>query len=512
MNDLDLLKRIDPVDTLVVEALVERPVFDDLFNEVVGERSTPDAPFPATRGLSSTGWSISKRRWLGSVAALAIVGSLITVGVVRLTASTRVSTVPVAHLNETTAWEPARRLPPAGHFGPRPAGGSWQLVSAIVHTGWLLNTSGPGSGFLACPTQRTCYVFGLTPESDTHSGHTPYDDLYVSGDAGQTWSVLPMPTGVDATLARPSCWAELACAVGGTVGRTSVLASTVDGGHQWRITPTGLSGDLVQLKCSSGKTCHGVSAPSYVAFSLIPPPQPANESFVTTTDGGKSWTTSPLPPTDWVSAMACTTTEDCVMVGYPKSASRPLGFSTPGFALWTRDGGATWASGQLPQGLEFAALNVEVSCSNATSCMATSQVPGGAQSAVVTTADGGETWQMRPLPSSVPKPQLSSVSCASPTECWVAGEQAVSQTIGSVGVDGGSAVLLGTVDGGATWNTVTFTIPPGAPEDVGSDAYMSIGQISCPSVDECVGLGMVDVSSTFTPVYNYFSTPASSSS
>jgi hypothetical protein len=144
--------------------------------------------------------------------------------------------------------------------------------------------------------------------------------------------------------------------------------------------------------------------------------------------------------------------------------------------------------------------------------MAIGQIPGGGQSAVVTTSDGGETWQLRPLPASVSKPQLSSVSCASPTECWVAGEQAVPQTKPSRGTDGGSAVLLGTVDGGGTWNTTTFTIPPGAPEDVGSDAYMSIGQISCPSTNECVGLGTVDVSSNFTPVYSYFTTPAPGSS
>jgi photosystem II stability/assembly factor-like uncharacterized protein len=196
------------------------------------------------------------------------------------------------------------------------------------------------------------------------------------------------------------------------------------------------------------------------------------------------------------------------MVGYPKDPSHALGFSTPGFVLWTRDGGNTWARGQLPQGLEFAALNVEVSCPTATSCMATGQVAGGAQSTVVTTADGGETWQLRPLPSSVPKPQLSSVSCAGPTQCWVAGEQAVSQANGSGGIDGGSAILLGTVDGGRSWHATTFTIPPGAPEDAGRDAYSSIGQIDCASTNDCVGLGTVDVSSTFTPVYSYSATSA----
>jgi hypothetical protein len=82
----------------------------------------------------------------------------------------------------------------------------------------------------------------------------------------------------------------------------------------------------------------------------------------------------------------------------------------------------------------------------------------------------------------------------------VSGEEAVPEVIGT-SVNGGSAVVLVTHDGGATWQKVTFVVPPGAPNDQGGDAYMSVGDIQCPSVSSCVGLGISDQGSSTTPVY-----------
>ena len=44
-----------------------------------------------------------------------------------------------------------------------------------------------------------------------------------------------------------------------------------------------------------------------------------------------------------------------------------------------------------------------------------------------------------------------------------------------------------------------FTIPAVAPEDVGQDSYMTVGQISCPTTSTCVGLGLSDRGSPTTP-------------
>ena len=108
-------------------------------------------------------------------------------------------------------------------------------------------------------------------------------------------------------------------------------------------------------------------------------------------------------------------------------------------------------------------------------------------SAVVTTTDGGLTWQLRPLPADIPNPQLTTLSCASSTLCWLGGQEAVPVVIGNVHNDG-SPVLLGTTNGGSSWEKVTFTVPPGAPNYDGQ-SYLSIGLIGCPSTQACVALG-----------------------
>jgi hypothetical protein len=131
-------------------------------------------------------------------------------------------------------------------------------------------------------------------------------------------------------------------------------------------------------------------------------------------------------------------------------------------------------------------------------------------SGVVTTSDGGLTWQEQALPANVPEPALSDVSCASGSLCFVSGEEAVPQQVGS-GYNGGSALVLGTSDGGTTWTRSTFTVPANAPNDAGGDAYMAIGQISCPSTGFCLGLGVSDQGSTSTPVYSFLDAGGSTS-
>lgn len=98
----------------------------------------------------------------------------------------------------------------------------------------------------------------------------------------------------------------------------------------------------------------------------------------------------------------------------------------------------------------------------------------------------------------MPQPSLDDVGCTDADTCWVTGSEAVPQ-----GDDGGSSMVLGTTAGGVTWSKATFTVPPGAPEDVGHDAYLSVGQISCPvGGTGCVALGSVDQGSATTPVYS----------
>jgi hypothetical protein len=122
-------------------------------------------------------------------------------------------------------------------------------------------------------------------------------------------------------------------------------------------------------------------------------------------------------------------------------------------------------------------------------------------SAVVVTMDGGLSWTTRPLPSDIPNPQLVAMSCPSPAVCWLSGQEAVPIVIGNVH-DEGSSVIVGTDDGGKTWQRVTFSVPAGAPNYYGQ-SFLSIGPISCPTTKACVAMGAVAQGSKSTPVYSY---------
>jgi hypothetical protein len=173
-------------------------------------------------------------------------------------------------------------------------------------------------------------------------------------------------------------------------------------------------------------------------------------------------------------------------------------------------------SGALPRGFGIGYLSA-LSCGDALHCMAIGSVmvpnptPCAARpprrwgscpseigvSGIATTSDGGSTWQLRQLPSDVPQPSLGNLACASAATCWVSGEEAVPVQIGNV-EDGGSAVLLGTTDGGATWSKVTFEVTANAPNFDGQ-SYQAIGSISCPDTTTCLALGVTAQGSPTAP-------------
>jgi photosystem II stability/assembly factor-like uncharacterized protein len=395
----------------------------------------------------------------------------------------------------------------------------------------LLNTAGPEPGDVTCPIATACYVTGNGATSA--SGPADYDSLYFSDNLGASWSVLALPSGLSFTSSL-SCFSATGCAAGGVIGGHSVLVTTVDGAHQWTVMPVSTPGEIVKLRCQSAVACSGIVASAATAASISSDGllDHADENFVSTTDGGVSWATNPLPAAnDVVSSLDCSSSTDCIVIGYPAGRNQIVS----GFVRVTVDAGKSWTEGQLPSGFGFENFLSQISCGSATHCMAIgltaeanpAQCVGANQdppvgtdtcsssattlvSAVVTTADGGLSWQQQALPTDVPNPTLSDVSCASSTECWLVGEEAVAQNAGGA-KNGGSSVALGTTDFGQSWTRATFAVPTGAPNDVGHDAYMAIGEVSCPQVGVCLGLGITDQGSASTPVYSLNDASASPS-
>jgi photosystem II stability/assembly factor-like uncharacterized protein len=137
----------------------------------------------------------------------------------------------------------------------------------------------------------------------------------------------------------------------------------------------------------------------------------------------------------------------------------------------------------------------QVACPDSGHCWVTA-VQGIAES-----TDGGATWRLRPLPKSVPTPGIFGLACTSDDTCYAGGTEAVGQSFGSRGSNGGSAMLLITHDGGASWQRVTFPVPASIPAGMPIDSFMSLGSIQCPVAGTCYALGASDQGSKATPVY-----------
>jgi hypothetical protein len=459
-----------------------------------------------------------------------------------------------------TPWSAARALPESGTHVKAPAG-SFLLADFITSEGWQQNTTGPEPGNLTCPTSLTCYVTGDNATSS--SGSPTYNSFYVSNDGALSWSVLPVPAGVDFTTALACANAE-GCAAGATDKGQPVFITTSDGGHSFTIDPLP-SGDgtLYSLACPSTSFCAGLAA-----TSVDPNNNPINATFLSTTTDGANFIDSPLPTGQSMTILACPTTNDCVAVG----TSDALGIKdwTSGVVATTSDGGTTWTSGAFPAGFGIDYLsglacadaehcsvvgNIAVTVKNPPQCSTISPRPPSSTtpsqstpqspavqaiarmeslwasesnakeategsvecgpgssfetfvSDIATTSDGGLTWTPEALPSTAPSPQLNDITCASDTYCVVTGSAAIFQQFGNDGSNGGSAIVLVTNDGGANWRSVTFAVPSSVPSGVQIDAFMAVGQIQCPQVNDCVALGVSDQGSKTTPVYT--STPSS---
>jgi hypothetical protein len=163
-------------------------------------------------------------------------------------------------------------------------------------------------------------------------------------------------------------------------------------------------------------------------------------------------------------------------------------------------------SGALPRGFGVGYLSA-LSCGDTLHCMAIGNVMvpnptpcasaaatsmGGCPSEISAERDRHDKRRRVDLaaataPERRPQPSLGDVACASASTRWVSGEEAVPVQIGNV-EDGGSAVLLGTTDGAATWSKVSFDVPASAPNFDGQ-SYQAIGSISCPDTTTCLALG-----------------------
>ena len=548
MKRTEAFARLDPVDAQQVERVSSRPVFEDLRSDIV---ATPDGLHGSfDDGADSLGLHHPPRHLRVAVfAVICVVASV--AGALVLGGGRTEKDGPT-----TTQREVGRPL-----SGTSPGGGShvltgtWELMDDALSGTWQQNTTGgPPPGYLSCPAPSTCYAMSGQYASPKAGSPLLSESLYVSTDVGATWTQLPMPHGFTPT-SPIACGGGSDCAAGGTENGEPVLVTTSDGGHTFTTTPLPAGvGHLDTLSCPSPTFCAGLAAPS--EFLEI---GKTDATFLSTSDGGKTYRSSPIVSGDSMKSLACSSSADCTAVGW----SDAFGSNDPtaGVTAKTTDGGRMWSAGALPAGFGINYLT-QLSCADAFHCSVTgliniavrnppqcASVPqrqqpsapttstslitpsaavqriaqtesAAASSAnqkvtngfscnpsgqlligdIASTTDGGLSWTPDPLPADVPQPQFSGLSCPTDNQCWATGSEAVPVHIGNT-YDGGSSMVLGTTDGGSTWSRVTFSVPATAPNYDGQ-SYLSIGAINCPSTGVCVALGVGAQSSPSVPTYS----------
>jgi len=289
---------------------------------------------------------------------------------------------------------------------------------------------------VTCPTFTDCYLVARFMSAPTA---TAGNNVYSSTDGGSTWQELALPSGTYVETAL-SCTSSVQCSAGG------------------------------------GKY-EGLDANGKPVLSPV---------FLSTSDGGASWTVQPFPTpvlgqfqllgsTAFVTQLSCPTSETC-------DAILVANFGGPGYStavdnvfMRTDDGGQTWSTTILPGqpvprsggGFVDSPATNGISCPSTQVCVASALLDpiGPATSIVWRTEDGGATWLMSSLPDDLTS--AGPLSCPDNLHCWI--------VAGSYG-KGSNLQLLESSDGGASWSVRS---PQGMPTTI------NWGSVSCPTVDDC---------------------------
>jgi len=413
----------------------------------------------------------------------------------------------------TTSWEPARLLPGGAHPVGAPSG-AWRLMSYLVARGWQENTAGPEPGWLTCPTAATCYVEG--DNSASPSGPADMNSFYVSTDGAQTWSVLPVPQGITFTSAL-ACASATDCAAGGLYyGHQPVYLSTASGGHSWTVSPVPAGvGQISNLDCVTAATCQGLASVSGNTMSpglgLV-----ADMHLVVTTDGGRGFTVVPFPRGESIQSVSCPTASHCVAVGLYDNGDAQAGPNLDhGVLLTSDDGGMTWQQQAWPSGYG-PGPQPDVTCADASHCAMIGFVErNGREGNQVGYSSGKDAVQYTVIAFSSDGGTTwtaSTLPRTIPYPMIDALTCPTTQTCYAAGSDliaqrigntynAGSSVVAITNDAGRTWQRVSFAVPAKVPGGMHGDSFMDIGQIQCPQPDACVAIGVSDQGSTSTPIY-----------
>jgi photosystem II stability/assembly factor-like uncharacterized protein len=278
-------------------------------------------------------------------------------------------------------------------------------------------------------------AFGFTTGGDDGQGHLGFAGSYDPTYPG------PGSFGCDVYTAYGPCQNPVqpaGPAPASAAGGPSTGPRPADGSAIWR-NPLPGSNDLAAISCTSASACVAVGQAG---------------TIVSTTDSGATWSQRSSGSAADLAGVSCASPSTCVAVG------------DGGTILASGDGGATWT---IRQSGTASGLNA-VSCATASSCSAVGD--GGT---IVASADGGQTWNAQNSGTSAP---LLGVSCPDASTCYADGDVYVSHEGTIPTTTSHSTGFLETSDRGATWRL----------RDTGTSGRR-LHSISCPSPTVCFAGG-----------------------
>jgi len=395
--------------------------------------------------------------------------------------------VPLAHHPSTSATHSQPGTKPVEL--PR----TWTLAGYISLPGWqvsaggqALSTSQQFTTQLACPTVTTCYSAG---ENDASTDDNSESVITVTHDGGATWQRSLNPeNGI--YFFGITCPTSITCMVAGEVPNTRQppsLFTTTDGGRRWTSRP--MPGDNIDsplLSCSSTTDC------VVLGILLSPNGRTQNKSVLyVTSDGGRHWTTSAVPKgflPSGQSALQCFPGGRCIAAG-TEATGRVL--DQAAVMIYSTDGGVTWSSASAPPVSAIAGM---MSCVDDQHCVSIEQkdLHSGEQteSGVLVTDDGGQTWssyrahELDPADNKKTALNFDSISCSTASDCWTSGLLYESLCQGSCPYAASQGVIMATVNGGRSWSKEPLPTPP-----TPTLQYVSIYPMSCVTATVCFAVG-----------------------
>jgi photosystem II stability/assembly factor-like uncharacterized protein len=240
-----------------------------------------------------------------------------------------------------------------------------------------------------------------------------FGTLLRTDDRGRSWTGIP--TGTTSALSQIAIPDENTV----VVGSGCVLRRSDDGGATFKAfsfsASSGCENGIASLSFPSAQT----------GYLLL-----ANGSLLRTDDGGASFTErGPVPATAATAPSGTPDTPTGLLFTDANTGFAVVRGSSGGSVYRTTDGGATWfqrtTSQQGLNGIYFPDPSIGYAV--------------GSANTVLKTTDGGETWNPKTVPDSIPSSELTSIRCATTSNCLIAtgsGERVLRTGNGGNGANG----------------------------------------------------------------------------